>query len=317
MNQNNTPINPSMGNSNPTPNFNPAQGQDMNQPNSNPQNQGQYPNSVPFGQGQNGNWQGSNNPQPQFQGQPQGQPQGPPQGQQQGFMGQPQSLPVQNAPQNFGAPNMPQPMPYAPAPQPQWQMPYMSNEHYLANMMSGQITNLMSNPDSRQLKIPDDATNCLYVDGVPFDCKEREVDHIFRPYPGYKECRLIQKETASGRQFYFCFADFDNKANASVAMQTLQGYRFEKKNRKGLVLKFARETNPKKNDGRRDGRRDGRNDGRGDGRGDRRGDGRDNRRGDGRGDRRGDFRGDRSGDFRGDRSGGDVPQNIVPFIELC
>jgi hypothetical protein len=31
-------------------------------------------------------------------------------------------------------------------------------------------------------KVPSDATNCLYIDGVPIDAKEREVARRLRPY---------------------------------------------------------------------------------------------------------------------------------------
>lgn len=33
--------------------------------------------------------------------------------------------------------------------------------------------------NSRLFKIPPDATNCLYVDGIPIDAKEREVSRNF------------------------------------------------------------------------------------------------------------------------------------------
>ena len=34
------------------------------------------------------------------------------------------------------------------------------------------------------------ATNTVYVEGIPIDATEREVSHIFRPYPGFKGLRL-------------------------------------------------------------------------------------------------------------------------------
>ena len=91
--------------------------------------------------------------------------------------------------------------------------------------------------------IPSNATNCLYVDGVPSDATEREIARkfiffnfsfwifcscsycfldIFRPYPGYICARLIVKESKNGRKFYYCFVDFENSVQASIAMQTLQ-----------------------------------------------------------------------------------------------
>jgi len=65
--------------------------------------------------------------------------------------------------------------------------------------------------------IPLDATNSLYVDGIPNDASEREVSRtlkfyldIFRPFPGFQCIRLIKKTTMSGREYLLCFIDFEN-----------------------------------------------------------------------------------------------------------
>lgn len=106
-------------------------------------------------------------------------------------------------------------------------------------------------------QIPPDATNSLYIDGVPNDATDREVGRkypnslnlypsghqffkkyrcfpqipnipfltfldVFRPFPGYICARLISKETKSGRKYYYCFVDFENSVQASICMQTLQ-----------------------------------------------------------------------------------------------
>lgn len=78
-------------------------------------------------------------------------------------------------------------------------------------------------------KIPQDATNCLYIDGIPIDAKEREVARsisplldIFRPYPGFISARLIIKEAKSGRKFFYCFVDFENAMQATIVLQSLQ-----------------------------------------------------------------------------------------------
>lgn len=91
-------------------------------------------------------------------------------------------------------------------------------------------------------EVPENATSCLYVDGVPGDATEREVAHIFRPFPGYVAARLIQKTSKSDRKFFFCFVDFENKTQAAICMQTLQGYRFHFKDPVGLRLNFATPT---------------------------------------------------------------------------
>mmetsp|Transcript_5002 Transcript_5002/g.4209 ORF Transcript_5002/g.4209 Transcript_5002/m.4209 type:complete len:97 (-) Transcript_5002:185-475(-) len=73
--------------------------------------------------------------------------------------------------------------------------------------------NIKGNPTPDELmlfKVPSNSTNSIYVDGIPIDASEREVAHIFRPFPGFQEVRLIKKETKNGRQFYFCFVDFEN-----------------------------------------------------------------------------------------------------------
>ena len=35
------------------------------------------------------------------------------------------------------------------------------------------------------------ATNTVYVEGIPLDASEREIAHIFRPFPGFLGLRLI------------------------------------------------------------------------------------------------------------------------------
>lgn len=59
-------------------------------------------------------------------------------------------------------------------------------------------------------KIAPEATCSIYVEGVPIDATEREVAHIFRPFPGYLSSWLILKEKSNGKKYFFCFVDFDN-----------------------------------------------------------------------------------------------------------
>ncbi|KAL7214045.1 hypothetical protein ACSBR1_026463 [Camellia fascicularis] len=42
--------------------------------------------------------------------------------------------------------------------------------------------------------LPPDASSTLFVEGLPANCTRREVSHIFRPFVGYKEVRLVTKE---------------------------------------------------------------------------------------------------------------------------
>ena len=87
--------------------------------------------------------------------------------------------------------------------------------------------------------VPKDATNGLYIDGIPNDATEREVAHIFRPFPGFIDVRLIKKQAPSGRVYYYCFIDFKNPLQATIALNTLQGYRFHKNDSTGLKISFA------------------------------------------------------------------------------
>jgi len=60
--------------------------------------------------------------------------------------------------------------------------------------------------------IPKDATNSLYVDGIPNDASEREVSRryiiIEISFPGFQCIRLIKKSTSTGREYLLCFVDF-------------------------------------------------------------------------------------------------------------
>lgn len=78
---------------------------------------------------------------------------------------------------------------------------------------------------------------------MPNDATEREVSHIFRPFPGFVNARLIAKKTREGRKFFFCFVDFENKRQASIALHTLQGYKFHNKDPSGVRISFATPTN--------------------------------------------------------------------------
>jgi hypothetical protein len=44
------------------------------------------------------------------------------------------------------------------------------------------------------IHIPRNATNTVYVEGIPVNASEREVAHLFRPYKGFKAVRLIPRD---------------------------------------------------------------------------------------------------------------------------
>lgn len=89
------------------------------------------------------------------------------------------------------------------------------------------------------MPIPKHATNTVYVEGVPSGASEREVSHIFRPFPGFKAVRLIPREKRPGEKVIFCFADFENKFQTTLVINTLQGYRFDKDDILGLQFSYA------------------------------------------------------------------------------
>ncbi|CAL9126324.1 unnamed protein product [Musa textilis] len=92
--------------------------------------------------------------------------------------------------------------------------------------------------------LPPDASNTLFVEGLPSDCTRREVSHIFRPFVGFQEVRLVTKESRHPGQdpLVLCFVDFVTPAQAAVALEALQGYKFDENDRESsnLRLQFAR-----------------------------------------------------------------------------
>lgn len=97
--------------------------------------------------------------------------------------------------------------------------------------------------------LPSDASNTLFVEGLPADCTRREAAHIFRPFIGFKEVRLVQKEARrpGGDPLVLCFVDFSDARCAATALEALQGYKFDQTDREssGLKLQFARFPGPR------------------------------------------------------------------------
>lgn len=90
----------------------------------------------------------------------------------------------------------------------------------------------------------EDESNILFVDGLPTDCKRREVAHLFRPFVGFKDLRLVHKEPrrSGDKAYVLCFVEFNDAKCAFTAMQALQEYRFDERKPDAPVLKiqFAR-----------------------------------------------------------------------------
>ncbi|XP_065632175.1 RNA-binding protein 2 isoform X1 [Quercus suber] len=103
--------------------------------------------------------------------------------------------------------------------------------------------------------LPPDASNTLYVEGLPPDSSKREVAHIFRPFVGYKEVRLVSKESKhrGGDPLILGFVDFVNPACAATAMSALQGYKIDENDADSsyLRLQFSRYPGPRSGSGSR------------------------------------------------------------------
>lgn len=104
--------------------------------------------------------------------------------------------------------------------------------------------------------VPKNATNTIYVEGIPVDATEREVSRkcynarvfcfnfvicidIFRPFRGFKSVRLIPREISAEEKVILCFADFENSFQTTLVINTLQGYRFDKDDILGLQFTYA------------------------------------------------------------------------------
>ncbi|CAH8389967.1 unnamed protein product [Eruca vesicaria subsp. sativa] len=116
---------------------------------------------------------------------------------------------------------------------------------------------LVGRPGRELLRLPPDASNTLFVEGLPSNCSRREVSHIFRPFLGYREVRLVTKDAKqrNGDPVVLCFVDFESPACAATARTALQGYRMDENepDSKNLQIQFSR--NPGRRAGQRGGRR--------------------------------------------------------------
>ncbi|KGN55353.1 RNA-binding protein 2 isoform X1 [Cucumis sativus] len=83
-------------------------------------------------------------------------------------------------------------------------------------------------------------SNVLFVDGLPTDCTRREVGHLFRPFMGYKDIRVVHKEPrrTGDKAMVLCFVEFVEAKFSQAAMEALQGYKFDDKKPDSPVLKI-------------------------------------------------------------------------------
>lgn len=103
--------------------------------------------------------------------------------------------------------------------------------------------------------LPPDASNTLFVEGLPPNCTRREVSHVFRPFIGFQDVRLVNKESRQpgGDPLLLCFVDFLTPNQAANALDALQGYQFDEHDRESgrLRLQFARFAGPRSSGGPR------------------------------------------------------------------
>ncbi|XP_061342021.1 RNA-binding protein 2-like isoform X2 [Gastrolobium bilobum] len=113
----------------------------------------------------------------------------------------------------------------------------------------------VSRPGPETVPLPSDASSTLYVEGLPSDSSRREVAHIFRPFVGYREVRLVSKESKhrGGDPLILCFVDFANPACAATALSALQGYQVDELHPESshLRLQFSRFPGPRTGPGPR------------------------------------------------------------------
>ncbi|KAK8298936.1 hypothetical protein V6Z12_D05G289200 [Gossypium hirsutum] len=129
-----------------------------------------------------------------------------------------------------------------------------SNGHNIG--YSGQHpVDAIARPGRDTVPLPPDASNTLYVEGFPPNGTRREVAHIFRPFVGYKEVRLVSKEPRQrgGDPIVLCFVDFSSPACAATAMSALQGYKMDEHDPDSnyLKLQFSRYPGPRSGPGTR------------------------------------------------------------------
>ncbi|XP_021734467.1 RNA-binding protein 1-like [Chenopodium quinoa] len=90
------------------------------------------------------------------------------------------------------------------------------------------------------LSLHETESNILFVDGLPTDCTRREVGHIFRPFIGFKDIKVIHKEArrSGEKAMVLCFVEFNDSKCALTAMEALNGYKFDDKKPESSILRI-------------------------------------------------------------------------------
>ncbi|XP_022880350.1 RNA-binding protein 1-like isoform X1 [Olea europaea var. sylvestris] len=90
-------------------------------------------------------------------------------------------------------------------------------------------------------QVPAGESNILFVDGLPNDCTRREIGHLFRPFIGFRELRVVHKEPrrTGDKAMVLCFVEFSDAKCALTAKEALQGYKFDDKKAESPVLRIS------------------------------------------------------------------------------
>jgi hypothetical protein len=107
--------------------------------------------------------------------------------------------------------------------------------HLMFNVAPGSMDGAVGLP------LPADAIQTLFVEGVPKDCTQREVNHVFRPFHGFQSARLVlhSSKQRPGEQTMLCFAEFENAQLATLCMYCLQGYVFDRDDPESNKLRLS------------------------------------------------------------------------------
>ncbi|KAI3814810.1 hypothetical protein L1987_14455 [Smallanthus sonchifolius] len=117
-----------------------------------------------------------------------------------------------------------------------WEDPYLIGRRDVMHGTGPGIPNMVDDrPDSLRktdgVPVGGRESNVLFVDALPSDCSRREVSHLFRPFIGFKEIRLVHKEPrhSADKAMVLCFIEFTDSNHALTALEALQGYKFDNK----------------------------------------------------------------------------------------
>jgi len=82
----------------------------------------------------------------------------------------------------------------------------------------------------------------VFISGLPEDVKEREIHNLFRFFPGYEGCNLVENikgEDNPTKQFC-AFAVFSDRQAAVYALQMLKDLRFDPSSPQSMRVEFAK-----------------------------------------------------------------------------